>query len=218
MVKQKIIIIGASGHAKVVIDIVEKQGKYIIEGLLDDNRKKGEEILGYKILGTIKDLPQFTDHKVIIAIGDNWTRYQIYQKIMSIIPDNNFATAVHPSAQIGKNVTIGIGTVVMAGAIINCDTVIGNFTIINTKASIDHDCRMNNFSSLAPNVTTGGNVMIGEFSAISIGATIVHGMQVGSHSIIGAGALLIENCGDTIIMYGMPAKKVKDRIIGEKYL
>jgi acetyltransferase-like isoleucine patch superfamily enzyme len=74
------------------------------------------------------------------------------------------------------------------------------------------------YSSMAPNVTTGGNVSIGEFSAISIGATIKHGLSIGDHSIIGAGALLMKNCGDNLIMYGVPAKEIRKREIGEKYL
>jgi len=77
---------------------------------------------------------------------------------------------------------------------------------------------MLNFSSLAPNATTGGSVSIGEFSAISIGATIKHGISIGKHSVIGAGALLMKNCGDNLIMYGIPAKEIRKREIGEKYL
>jgi len=106
----------------------------------------------------------------------------------------------------------------MAGAIINSDTIIEDFTIINTKASIDHDSKMFKFSSLAPNVTTGGNVSIGEFSAISIGATIKHNISIGNHTVIGAGALLMKNCGDNLIMYGIPAKEIRKREKGEKYL
>ena len=222
MNKQRLIIAGASGHAKVAIDIIEKEEKYTIQGLLDDNRSIGEEISGYRILGTIASLADqitlFPDYKILIAIGDNWIRFNVMQKILATFPDIEFASAIHPSAQLGKNVTIGKGSVIMAGVIINSDTTIGDFTILNTKSSIDHDSRMFNFSSLAPNVTTGGNVTIGEFSAIGIGATISHGIVVGAHSVIGAGSLLVNDCSENALMYGVPAKKVRDRIIGEKYL
>jgi sugar O-acyltransferase (sialic acid O-acetyltransferase NeuD family) len=222
MNNQKVIIVGSSGHSKVIIDIFEKENKYQIVGLLDAYRNVGEETLGYKVIGKEDDLPfllsQNSNCKIFIAIGDNWIRNKVKNKIINIVPGIDFATTIHPSAQIGKNVQIGKGVAIMAGAIINSDTKIGDFTIINTKASIDHDSKMLKYSSMAPNVTTGGNVSIGEFSAISIGATIKHGLSIGDHSIIGAGALLMKNCGDNLIMYGVPAKEIRKREIGEKYL
>lgn len=222
MNNQKVIIVGSSGHSKVIIDIFEKENKYQIIGLLDAYRNIGDETLGYKVIGKEDDLPillsKNSNCKIFIAIGDNWIRNKVMNKITDIVPSIDFATTIHPSAQIGKNVQIGKGAAIMPGAIINSDTTIGDFTIINTKASIDHDSKMLNFSSLAPNVTMGGNVLIGQFSAISIGATIKHGLTIGDHSIIGAGALLMKNCGDNLIMCGTPAKEIRKREIGEKYL
>ncbi len=222
MKNKKVIIVGASGYSKVIIDIFEKENKYQIVGLVDTNRKIGEDILDYKVIGKEEDLDHLvsknTNCEVFIAIGDNWIRKKVKDKIIKINPNINFATTIHPSAQIGKKVIIGKGTAIMAGAIINSDSKIGDFSIINTKASIDHDCTMSNFSSLAPNATTGGSVSIGEFSVISIGTTIKHGISIGKHSIIGAGALLMNNCNDNLIMYGKPAKKIRKRTIGEKYL
>ena len=222
MSKQKVIIVGSSGHSKVIIDIFEKEDKYQIIGLLDAFRKIGEETLGYKVIGKEDDLPDLASRnpncKIFIAIGDNWIRKKVRDKIVNIIPNIDFATTIHPSAQIGKNVRIGKGVAIMAGAIINSDTIIEDFTIINTKASIDHDSKMLQFSSLAPNATTGGSVTIGEFSAISIGATIKHGVSIGNHTVIGAGALVMKNCGDNLIMYGIPAKEIRKREKGDKYL
>ena len=222
MNKQNVLIVGFSGHSKVIIDIIEKEGQYTIIGLLDAYRNVGEETLGYKIVGKEENLPnllnEYPDTKIFIAIGDNWIRKKVSEKIISIVPKIDFATAIHPSAQIGKNVIIGKGVAIMAGAIINSETQIGDFTIINTKASIDHDSKMFNFSSLAPNATTGGNVIVGEYSAVSIGATIKHGISIGRHTVIGAGALLMNDCGDNLIMYGIPAKQIRTREIGEKYL
>ena len=209
-------------YCGVVIDIFEKEGKYQIVGLLDSFRKIGEETLGYKIIGKEDDLPELLSKnpncKLFIAIGDNWIRKKVMDKIVEIIPNIDFATTIHPSAQIGKNVLIGYGTAIMAGAIINSATKIGKFTIINTKASIDHDSTMLDFSSLAPNVTTGGCVSIGEYSAVSIGATIKHGISIGKHTVIGAGTLLMNSCGDNLIMYGVPAKEIRKRELGERYL
>jgi len=222
MNKETVLIVGSSGHAKVIIDIFEKEGKYEILGLLDAYRNIGEETLGYMVVGKEENLPDLLlknpNCKLFVAIGDNWIRQKVVNKIIDIVPNIDFASAIHPSAQIGKNVRIGKGVAVMAGAVINSDTIIEDFTIINTKASIDHDSKMLKFSSLAPNVTVGGNVSIGEFSAISIGATIKHGVSIGNHTVIGAGALLMKSCGDNLVMYGVPAKEIRKREIGEKYL
>ena len=218
---ENLIIIGSSGHSKVIIDIFEKTGKFNILGLIDPFRQIGDETLGYKILGNEESLAHIISSKIkfklFIAIGDNHNRYKVMCKLANIIPNIDYVSAIHPSAQIGKNVKLGIGVAVMAGAVINSDTVIEDFTIINTKASIDHDCKMEKFSSLAPNVTIGGYVKIGEFSAISISAIIKDYITVGKHSVIGAGAFLNKNCGDCLIFYGIPAKEIRKRQIGEKY-
>ena len=222
MNKETVLIIGSSGHAKVVIDIFEKEGKYEIAGLIDDFRNKGEETLGYKIIGNESDLPDLhlknPNWKLFIAIGDNWVRHNVVNRIIDKIPDIEFASAIHPSAQIGKDVKIGKGVAIMAGAIVNSNSTIGDFTIINTKASLDHDGEMQPFSSLAPNATCGGNVSVGAFSAISISATIKHGISIGSHTIIGAASVLLKSCGDHLILYGCPAKEIRKREVGDRYL
>lgn len=222
MKKEQILIVGASGHAKVIIDIIEKEGKYDIAGLIDGNKKVGDELLGYKILGNESHIPELIktglEFSVIIAIGDNWTRHLVKEKIKETTPNVKFASAIHPSAQLAKGVKIGKGAVIMAGAVINSDTEIGDFTIVNTNASIDHDGHMLPFSSLAPGVTVGGNVTIGSFSAVSIGAVVKHKILIGDHSVIGAGSVLLSDCENNSIMYGVPAKKIRTRDIGEKYL
>lgn len=220
--KKKVIIVGSSGHSKVVIDIFEKSGNYEICGLIDSFREKGEETLGYKIIGNEEDLPllvnKFQGCSLFVAIGDNWLRQTVVNRISSILPKAHYVSAIHPSSTIGKNVFIGEGVVIMAGAIINSDSKIKDFVIINTNASIDHDCILQKFSSFGPNSTLGGNVNVGEYSAISISATIKHGAKIGTHSLIGAGALLMKNCRDNMIMYGVPAIEIRERKIGEKYL
>ncbi len=219
---KNVIIVGASGHGKVIIDIFEKQNDYQIAGILDDNVEKGSHFFGYTVLGTTMDLPdlvlKYQDCEVFIGIGDNWIRHKVKDKIQNLCPDISFANAIHPSAQLAKGVTLGVGNAIMPGAIINSDCKINNFTIINTKASLDHDSCMKDFSSLAPNATTGGNVTIGEFSVISIGATIKHGISIGDHSVIGAVALLLQNCDDRQVLYGTPAKVIRNRQLGDKYL
>lgn len=219
---ENIIIFGASGHAKVIIDIIESQKKYNIVGIIDDFKSSRETLLGYSILGKTKDLEEITrahgTSKGIIAIGDNWVRNNIYHKIISILPEFEFATLIHKNAVISKHSEIGQGSVVMAGTTVNPGSQIGQHCILNTNSSLDHDCKMNSFSSLAPGVTTGGNVTVGEFSAISLGAKIIHGKSVGEHTVVGAGSVVLNDIPSLSVAYGCPAKTVRSRKKGEKYL
>lgn len=222
MQKENIIVFGASGHAKVVIDIIEKENKYNIVGLIDTFKPKNYSILGYKILGTEDDLPllmkQHQFKAGIIAIGDNWIRKKMYDKIVSIVPNFKFISAIHPNAVIGKNTKIGKGTVIMPGAIVNIDTRVGDFCILNTKSSLDHDCVIRKFSSLAPDATVGGNVNIGAYSAICLGARVIQDITIGKHSVIGAAAMVNRDIEDYKMAFGVPAKVVKTIKQGEKYL
>lgn len=217
-----IVVIGASGHAKVMMDIVEKEGKYRIIGLIDSYKQVGESLFGYEILGTEDYLPTLIQSRKVsaglITIGDNWVRHLMAEKIKSLVPEFRFISSIHPSAVIARGVTIGAGTAVMAGVIVNSDSAIGNFCILNTNASLDHDSLMEDYASLAPNATTGGNVTIGAFSAVSLGASVIHGLSIGRHSVLGAGAVALENIPDHCVAYGVPAKVVRQRREGDRYL
>ena len=218
----KILIIGSSGHSKVVIDIVEKQGLYEIIGIIDSFKLVGQYVYNYEILGTEEDIPQILEtHNVfggIIAVGDNFTRMTLYQKICAIKPDFHFVNSIHPKAIMGKNVVIGDGTVIMAGTVINSDVIIGKQVILNTKCSVDHDVKVNDFSSIAPGATLGENVEIGICSAVSLGANIIENKKIGNNTIVGAGALVNKSFGDNEIVYGIPAKTIRKRKDSERYL
>lgn len=219
---EKIIIIGSSGHARVVIDILEKSSKYIITGLVDSFAPKGKTVLGYSILGNENDIPEIIKtHNItggIIAIGENWDRYIVYKKVINICSSFNFINAIHPNAVIGKSVTIGKGVVIMPGAIVNSNCQIEDFCVLNTKASLDHDSHMKSFSSLAPGVTTGGYVEIGNYSAILIGSIIVPKISIGDHTVIGGGSFVNKSISSNVIAYGMPVRVISSRKNEDKYL
>lgn len=218
----QILLIGASEHAKVVMDVIEKEGRYKIHGSIDTHKPAGEDIFGYKILGAEDMLAAlFKSGEVmggIIAIGDNWTRHKVAGKILALAPEFNFVTTIHPSAVIARGVTIGAGSVLMAGVIVNSDSRVGGHCILNTRSSLDHDCMMGDFSSLAPSATTGGKVSIGAFSAVSLGASIIHGVRIGEQTVLGAGAVALQDIPDHCVAYGVPAKVIRKREAGEKYL
>lgn len=217
-----IVIIGSLGHAKVLIDIVEQESRYSIAGLLDRSRTVGEQTLGYEVLGRTDDLPKLmASHKiagVIVAIGDNLTRSNVVAVVKETCPDLSFVSAIHPKASIAKGVSIGEGTVVMAGVAINPCCVVGRFCILNTNSSLDHDSVMEDFSSLAPRVATGGDCHIGGYSAVGIGAVLLRGVHIGQHTVVGAGATVLRDLGSFEVAYGVPAKTARTRQPGEKYL
>lgn len=219
---EKIIIIGASGHGKVITEIIEKNGQYEIFGFIDSFKKIGTNILGYKIIGDENHIPYLMEKegiaKGIIAIGDNLKRKKMFKKIKSIRHNFDFISAIHPSASISNYSTIGKGVAVMAGTVINAEAQVGDFSIINTKASLGHDSILEKYSSLSSGVTVGGNVTIGKFTAISIGATIVNNITIGKHTIIGAGAVVTRKIGNFQVAYGIPAKFVQKRNKGDNYL
>lgn len=217
-----VIIFGASGHGSVVLDCLEKEGRYNVIGFVDSYKKKGTRINGYQVLGSEFDLPflmnRFNVFGGIVAIGDNWTRKLIVDRIVKIIPEFNFVNTVHPEAVIGKDVLMGCGSVIMPGAIVNANAVIHDFCIINTNSSLGHDGVMDSYSSLAPSVCSGGNLSLGQFSAVSLGVNIINGIEIGSHTVIGAGALVVDNFGDHVVAYGSPARVIRKRTKGESYL
>lgn len=222
MDNKKLIIIGASGHAKVIIDVFERMGDHEILGLLDDAVPKGTDILGHAVLGTTDYISQLLAvHEAIetfIAIGDNWIRARLKEKLMKNHPNIRWARAIHPTSSICKNAKLGDGVAVLAGAVVNSESTLGDYSIIGSNACLDHEGELGAYASLAPGCNTGGNVKIGNYSAIGVGVNIMHGRKIGEHVIIGAGATVLDDFGDQLVVYGSPAKKIRTRNKGEKYL
>ena len=203
---KKIIIYGASGHGKVICDILEKC-KRQIKGFIDDDSKKwGLNFFRYKILGGYDYLNDIDrdQYEIIIGIGDNNTRESISGKISK--EEIKFGIAIHPSAQIAKNVIIKEGTVIMANAVINPDTRIGKHCILNTSSSVDHDCDLGDFVHISPGACLGGNIKVSKCSWIGLGASIKNNVIIGENSIIGAGAVVINDIPNNVIVVGNPAK------------
>ena len=189
---------GASGHGKVIIKILEAQGKHISK-IYDD--RAPFEILGYKVEKYNGD----EKNNFIISVGNNHTRKKLAKKLKNV----TFTTAIHPSAIIDETVKIGEGTVIMPGAIINVDSQIGKHCIINTAASIDHECFIDNFAHISPNVTLSGNVSIGEGTHVGAGAVIIPNIKIGKWATIGAGAVIIRDVPDGATVVGNPGKIIK---------
>jgi len=219
---KNILIFGSGGHAKVIVDIIEKQEEFNIAGFIDGYKEKNSVIMGYRVIGdefSLEDIIVSNEiYGGIIGIGDNLIRAKVRDKIIKIIPNFKFVNCIHPKSILGKDATLGVGNVLMAGAIINSSTRINNHCILNTNSSIDHDCLMSDFTSIAPNATIGGNVKIGDYSAIGIGVNIFHNVNIGYNCIIGGGSLVCHDTKENSIYYGSPSKFIREHRIGDKYL
>lgn len=203
-----VIIIGASGHARVIADIVISSGDEIV-GFLDDNMDiQGSVIFEDKIvLGTTKeeDVEKYKDNYFIIGIGSNRVRKLISEKYSNL----KWYTAIHPNAIIGSNIEIGEGTVLMAGTVINTGTKIGKHCIVNTCSSLDHDNILEDFVHISPGAHLAGTVKIMEGTWICAGVTVINNITIGSNNVIGAGATVIKNIEEENCTYiGVPVKKL----------
>ncbi len=209
---RKIVIWGASGHARVVADIIHLGGKYEIVGFLDDMNPAHHNttFCGASIIGgreQLDKLRQMGVEDLIFAFGDSAARLKLSELVRA--KGFRLATAIHPHAIIAQDVQIGQGTMIAAGAVVNPAARIGESVIINTSASVDHECIVEDGVNIAPGVCLGGKVIVGRGAWIGIGATIRDHVVIGSGSLIGAGAVVLEDIPDGVVAYGIPAKVIK---------
>ncbi len=190
-------LFGASGHAKVVMDVITAQGDKV--GCLYDDNPHCDEIDGTQVF---KSTDKSVEGLLIVSIGSCKIRKLIAERYGYL----KFATAIHPKSIISDSATIGKGTVIMPGAIINADTKIGKHCIINTKASVDHECRIGDYVHIAPGATLSGNVEVGECTWIGVGACVKQGIKIGKNCMIGAGAVVVKDIPDDSTAYGNPAR------------
>ena len=199
-----IYIIGAGGHGKVVLDIINKSRQYQAAAFLDDDSSLHNEIInGLKVLGGSKEALA-DDKAVIIAVGNN----KIREKLFKIMKSNDLEiiNAVHPDAVINSFVSMGEGIVIAAGAVINPNAFIEDNVIINTGVTVDHDCIIERHVHLSPGVNLGGNVKVQRGAHIGIGAAVLPGIKIGRNSVVGAGAVVTKDVPNDVTVVGVPAR------------
>lgn len=196
-------LFGASGHGKVVKDILNANGVKV-EAFVDDNLQVNE-CAGRKVLHDAKGLSP-----IIVSIGVNRIRKIVVERLLADAKacgnDLEFATAIHPSAIISPTAKIGEGTVVMAGAVINADAVIGKHCIVNTGATVDHDCVIEDYCHIAPGANVSGGTHIGEGTWIGVGACVIQCIKIGKDCMIGAGSVVVKDIPDDVTAYGNPCR------------
>lgn len=197
----RLIIIGAGGHGKVIADNALKNG-YIDICFVDDIATG--DVMGFPIIGTSGEIDSLDDGNTnfIIGIGDNK-----FRKIISETYQVNWVSIVHPSAQIAFNAEIGKGSVVMANAVINACAKVGEHCIINTGAIIEHDNVIGDYAHISPHAALGGTVCIGTLTHIGVGATVKNNTDICSNCIVGAGAVVVKDIKESGTYIGVPIKK-----------
>ncbi len=194
-------LIGASGHAKVVIDCLLDAG-VTIQGLFDQNPAV-KSLKGYAVKGDYAASNK--EEPLVISIGANSVRKKIAESLKGRV----FGKAIHPSALISSDVTLGDGTVVFHAAVIQSSSKIGKHVIVNTAASIDHDCVIEDFVHVAPHVTLCGNVTVGEGTLMGAGSVVIPGIKIGKWCVIGAGSVVFRDVPDYGLVVGNPARLIK---------
>ena len=204
--KNKLIIIGASGHGKVVADIAIKMNKWQSIAFLDDDESI-KTSMGLEVIGKTADAFTYKDEAdFFVAIGSNATREKIQEKL--IVEGLNVVNLIHPSAVIGIDVEIGIGTAVMAGVVINSSTRIEKGCIINTSASLDHDNVIEDYVHISPGVNMAGTVKVGKGSWIGIGSVVSNNVNICSGCKVGAGAVVVKDITEPGTYVGVPLRKI----------
>lgn len=201
---EKLIIIGAGGHGKVIADIARLNGYKEIYFLDDDTNKQFNG--KYKVIGTLNDIKKYlNDYDFFVGIGDNQIRQAVTKKLIEL--NIKLPVLIHPSAIIDETVSIQSGTAVMANVVINADTIIGKGCIINTSSSIDHDCLINNYVHISPGSHIAGTVNIGDYTWIGIGSSVCNNLYICSSCVIGAGSVVVKNIVNSGKYIGVPTRR-----------
>lgn len=202
----KLLIIGASGHGKVVADIAMKMNRWKYIGFLDD-KESIKSSMGIDVVGKSSDaISYIEDYDIFVGIGNNQIREKIQKNLEA--EGANIPALIHPNAIIGEQVEINSGTVIMAGVIINCCTRIGKGCIINTGVSIDHDNSLQNFVHLSPGVHLAGTVEVGQGSWLGIGSLVSNNVRISKGCILGAGSVVIKDITETGTYVGVPVRRL----------
>lgn len=210
--RTKVAIWGAGGHALVVADIVRLNGEYDIVGFLDDLNpdRRDEELYGATILGgreCLESLRSAGTRHLILGFGNCAARL----RLSAFLRTKGFALAraIHPSAIVATDASIGAGTVVAAGAVINPGSRIGENAIVNTSASVDHECFVGDGAHVGPGARLAGRVVVERAAWVGVGAIAIDGVRIGANSLVGAGAVVVNDIPEGVVAYGNPARVVR---------
>ena len=209
-----VLLLGAGGHGKVVLDILRAGGKYKPVGFLDaDPSLAGTSVGGVPVLGPVNLLTKLHNQQklkaAIVSIGDNRAR----RSYAALLREHGYEliNAIHPAATISPTARVGKNVVVAAGAVISADAQVGDSTIINTSAVVDHECRVGEAVHVCPGALLAGRVKVGSGAFIGLGAKVIQCLTIGENAIVGAGAVVIEDVRAHTTVVGVPARIIKSK-------
>ena len=211
MKEKPVILLGAGGHAKVLLDILLDRNAEIIGIAEKDGAVRSPDLYGIPVIGSDSDIAGYSPDEIelvngIGSIAFTALRQRIFENFKR--QGYRFRQVIHPSAVVSRRAELGEGVQVMAGAVVNIGTCVGENSIINTRASADHDCLIGAHVHIAPGVTLSGGVKVGDGSHIGIGAAVVQGVEIGANAIVGAGAAVLNNVHGSRMVCGVPAKEI----------
>ena len=212
MNKPKIILLGGGGHCKSCIDVIEQEDKFEVAGILDMPEKIGEEVLGYKFIGTDDDLPDLVKKydNFLITVGQlglPTIRMKIYERILKL--GGNFPVIISPHSYVSKHSLIGEGSIVMHGAIVNVGAKIGYNCIINSQTLIEHDAVIGNHCHISTGIRINGMSEVGEKSFVGSGSTLNQNIIIVPETLISSGSLVRKSILISGLYAGNPLKKLK---------
>ena len=207
-----VVIIGAGGHGRVVLDILLQAGAYRVVGFVDSNPAlHGRRMDGRPILGDLSCLGRLRDEGLegaLIAIGDSGVRREFAERVEQM--GLRLVNAIHPSANLARNVTLGKNIVVAAGALVCAHCQIGDSVILNTGCIVDHESKIGTAVHVCPGAKLAGRVTVDSGAFIGIGATVIQSIRIGCEAVVGAGAVVIRDVDPVSTVVGVPAVPIKD--------
>jgi sugar O-acyltransferase (sialic acid O-acetyltransferase NeuD family) len=200
-VSNEIYIIGAGGHGKVAIRAAQAQGYRVAAVFDDDPGRVRQTVCGVPIVGNMDALRSHLARPTLVAIGDNALRLALVEQL-----DLPWLTLVHPAAFVDGAATIGLGTIVLAKAVVQVDVVIGDHAIVNDNATVEHDCVVGTGAHISCNACLTGGVHVGRGALIGAGAVVLPGIRIGDFAIVGAGAVVTTDVPADVTVVGNPAR------------
>ncbi|HWP40150.1 MAG TPA: acetyltransferase [Tepidisphaeraceae bacterium] len=208
----EVLIIGAGGHGKVVLDILRAAGEHHPVGFLDaDATLAGTQVGGLEVLGHVNLLPRLRQQRkargAIVAIGDNRVRTGYARLVLD--SGLELINAIHPRSIVSSQAVTGRNVVIAAGAIVCAEARLGDSVIANTGCVIDHECEIGPASHICPGALLAGRVRIGTGVFVGLGARILPCLSVGDHAVVGAGAVVLKDVDPGTTVVGVPARVIK---------